>query len=142
VLGQAVTLVSTRRLRVLSVFVIQWYYALASCLITGGSVAFLQEKKFSLAFTESNFTDWAFILTISILNNIGQNLSTWINQRANPATLGIFGYFSIGFTFILDILIFNITFSGLEVTGVCICLLFSLMAAIYKHFCMPPKNSD
>jgi len=64
-------------------------------------------------------------------------LATWINQRANPATIGIFSYFSIGFTFLFDILLFNITFTSMEVVGVCICLLFSMMAAIYKHFYKP-----
>lgn len=36
-----------------------------------------------------------------------------------------------------DILLFNITFTNMEVVGVCICLLFSMMAAMYKHFYKP-----
>ena len=38
-LGQAVTLVATRRLKALSVFLIQWYYAVTSCIVTGIAVA-------------------------------------------------------------------------------------------------------
>lgn len=51
VVTHALTLVTTRRLRSLSVIQIQWYYALCSCLFTGFSVWFLQEKSFALAFT-------------------------------------------------------------------------------------------
>ena len=39
-LGQSVTLVVTRRLKMLSVIVIQWYYAVASCIITGLCILF------------------------------------------------------------------------------------------------------
>lgn len=39
VLGQSVTMVATRRLKVLSVITIQWYYAVTSCLVTGVAVA-------------------------------------------------------------------------------------------------------
>lgn len=41
VVTHALTLVTTRRLRALSVIQIQWYYALCSCLFTGFSVWFL-----------------------------------------------------------------------------------------------------
>ena len=38
-MGQAVSMVATRRLKILSVIVIQWYYAVASCLVTGLCIA-------------------------------------------------------------------------------------------------------
>ena len=53
VITDAMSLVTTRRLRALSVILIQWYYALCSCLVTGSCVWFMQEKSFKLAFTES-----------------------------------------------------------------------------------------
>lgn len=73
-------------------------------------------------------------------------MATWINQRANPATVGIMQYSGVFFSFMLDIFIFNQLFSGLEVLGVCICLLFSLITAIYKHYFakkpLPVKNIE
>mmetsp|Transcript_31956 Transcript_31956/g.39667 ORF Transcript_31956/g.39667 Transcript_31956/m.39667 type:complete len:91 (+) Transcript_31956:509-781(+) len=78
VLGQSVTMVSTRRLKGLSVIVIQWYYALTSCMVTGIAVG-CQKKRFLRAFTESTWREWLLIFTIGVLNNCGQNLSTWIN---------------------------------------------------------------
>ena len=79
---------------------------------------------------------------IAVLNNVGQNLSTWINQRANPATLGIMGYSGIGFSFFLDIALFNLSFSTLEIVGVGICLAFSLLTAIYKHITTTKKKVE
>ena len=66
------------------------------------------------------------------MNNLGQNLSTYINQRANPAFVGILSYMGMGFSFLLDVYVFHFTFSGLEVLGVGICLAFSLATAFYK----------
>ena len=83
------------------------------------------------------------IVGLSILNNFGQNLGTYINQRANPATVGIMSYAGIGFSFLIDIYAFNLEFTGLEVLGVCICLVFSLATAIYKHYkerAKPPQT--
>ena len=86
-----------------------------------------------MAFKETSWQVWALIGVISILNNIGQNLGTWINQRANPATVGIFSYFGIGFSVLFDVFLFNLSFTMLEVLGVIICLLFSILAAVYKY---------
>ena len=127
------TLVTTRRLKALSVFTIQWYYAVASCLVTGVSIALFQDKKFRTAFTDSTWQEWLLILVIGVLNNLGQNLSTWINQRANPATVGILMYFGVSFAFFFDILLFNISFTALELVGVSIVVVFTLSTAIYKQ---------
>ena len=51
-------------------------------------------------------------------------------------------YFGIGFSFIFDVLIFDISFAPLEVIGVCICLFFTLVTAIYKQYFMAPKKQD
>ena len=134
--GTSVSIVATRRLKMLSVIVIQWYYALTSCLVTGISV-WLQKKSFYTAFTETGWHEWLFILSIGILNNLGQNLMTCINQRANPATASIMMYFGIGFSFIFDVLLFKISFTPLQLIGTGICLSFTAMTAIYKQYCMP-----
>lgn len=69
VVGQALNLVATRRLKVLSVLVIQWYYALTSSIVTGTCVLF-SEKSFKLAFTDASLGDWGLILAIAVLNNL------------------------------------------------------------------------
>ena len=78
VFANAISLVTTRRLKGLSVFVIQWYYAMMSTVVTGICV-WSQEKSFYIAFTESTWQVWVLIVILSILNNLGQNLNTWIN---------------------------------------------------------------
>ena len=72
------------------------------------------------------------------MNFAGQNLGTWINQRANPAVVAIMCYFGIAFSFLIDLLIFKLGFTGLEIVGACTCLLFSLLAAVYKHYWLEP----
>ena len=44
------------------------------------------------------------------------------------------GYTGIGFSFLLDYYVFDLSFTALEITGVFICLFFSFLASIYKHF--------
>ena len=51
VFANALSLVTTRKLKGISVFVIQWYYAFMSTLVTGICV-WTQEKPFYIAFTE------------------------------------------------------------------------------------------
>ena len=133
-MGQAVSMVTTRRLKILSVIVIQWYYAITSCLVTGLCIAFFQEKKFKVAFEETKWYVWLIVLVICVMNNLGQNLGTCINQRANPATVGIMSYSAIGFSFIVDVYLFNLSFTTIEVLGVSICLFFSILTAVYKDF--------
>ena len=72
------------------------------------------------------------IAVVCIMNNLGQNLSTYLNQRANPAFVGILSYFGLGFSALLDVYLFHFNFSMLEVLGVVICLVFSLATAVYK----------
>lgn len=51
-------------------------------------------------------------------------------------------YFGIGFSFLFDVLIFGISFAPLEVIGVCICLFFTLVTAIYKQYVIAPKKEE
>ena len=46
-------------------------------------------------------------------------------------------YTGIGFSFMLDIWVFKTSFTHWEVYGVFICLFFSCVTALYKHFCAP-----
>ena len=78
------------------------------------------------------------IAGVCVLNNLGQNLGTYINQRANPAFVGILSYMGMGFSFLLDVYVFHFSFSGLEVLGVSLCLLFSFATAIYKQYIYTP----
>ena len=83
---------------------------------------------------------WVLILAIGMLNNLGQNLSTWINQRANPATVSIMSYCGIVFSFMLDVLVFHFSFTTMEICGVLVCLFFSIIATAYKHFITKKKS--
>lgn len=49
-------------------------------------------------------------------------------------------YSGVAFSFMLDVFLFNQVFTGLEVLGVCICLFFSFVTAIYKHWWATPAK--
>lgn len=70
VFANSLSLVATRRLKGISVFVIQWYYAFMSTVVTGICIA-TQEKPFYIAFTESTWQVWLLIVILSVLNNLG-----------------------------------------------------------------------
>ena len=74
------------------------------------------------------------ILAVAVLNNIGQNLMTYSNQFANPATVGLIGYIGVFYNFLADLYLFGITFIPLQIVGVVICVTFCILAAIYKIY--------
>jgi len=102
-----------------------------SVLVTGAFVI-AQEKSFKTAFTESTWREWGLMATIAVCNNLGQLLDTHNNQRANPATVGILSYFGISVSFLVDLFIFDIKFTPLEITGSCMCFFFTIGLAVYK----------
>ena len=52
------------------------------------------------------------------------------------------GYSGIMFSFALDIVLFDLSFSAMEIVGVSICLAFSLLTAIYKHITTTRKKRE
>ena len=70
VFANSLSLVATRRLKGISVFVIQWFYAFMSTVVTGICI-WTQEKSFYIAFTDSSWQVWLLIVILSILNNLG-----------------------------------------------------------------------
>ena len=49
----------------------------------------------------------------------------------------------VTFSFLFDILVFKQTFTDFEVLGVLVCLFFSFITAVYKHFYCPlPEQSQ
>ena len=110
VLANAFGVAATRKLKGLSTFVIQWYYALTSSLITGICVL-AQEKSFYTVFTDSTWQVWAMVLALCILNNLGQNLGNWIIHRANPVVVLVMQQGGVFFNLAFDLLLFDITFT-------------------------------
>ena len=43
-------------------------------------------------------------------------------------------YSGIGYSFIVDVYLFNLSFTTIEALGVSICLFFSILTAVYKNF--------
>ena len=68
----------------------------------------------------------------AFLNMSGQNLMTYANQFANPASVGLISYMGVIYNFFVDLLIFGEVFTGLQIIAVGICLSFSVAAAVYK----------
>ena len=57
---------------------------------------------------------------------------TYSNQYANPSTVGLILYMGILYNFLVDLFIFNVTFTTLQLVGIAVCISFSVSAAVYK----------
>ena len=72
------------------------------------------------------------VLACAFLNMVGQNLMTYMNQRANPASVGLIGYMGVLYNVIVDLYIFDVIYVPLQIVGAFVALTFSVLAAIYK----------
>ena len=61
---------------------------------------------------DSNWT-YVEILIASSFNMVAQNLFTFTNQHACPATVGLIAYSGVFYNFLADVLIFNLMFTPL-----------------------------
>ena len=57
---------------------------------------------------------------------------TYSNQYANPATVGLISYMGVLYNFMVDLIAFDVVFGGLQICGICVCMTFSISAAVYK----------
>ena len=57
---------------------------------------------------------------------------TFTNQHACPATVGLIAYSGVFYNFLADVLIFNLSFTPLQLIGVTIAISFSIAAATYR----------
>ena len=44
-------------------------------------------------------------------------------------------YTGMGFSFMIDVYWFKLSFTILEAVGTCICLFFIIFMALFKHYC-------
>ena len=82
-----------------------------------------------------NYDSWAIYLELSIasfLNFGGQALLLIVNQNANPTTVQLFGYTSVVYMFISDLLFFSLFITATQIVGVMICLICSVVVVAYK----------
>ena len=56
----------------------------------------------------------------------------YTNQNANPTTVSLMLYVGVFYSFFCDKYLFSHIFSGLELAGVMVCLVCSVVAALYK----------
>ena len=132
-IGGSVIGVASRMLKELSFAVIQFIYSLTSSILMGICVLLLHPSTGKEDFfIYSSWTVYAKILAVCFLNMICQNIFTYANQNSSPTTVGLMIFVGVGYSFLLDLYVFKLTFSSLELIGVLICLICSISATIYK----------
>ena len=131
-LTQSVISVASRKLKSLHYGVIQFVYALMSSIITGFVLLGFCIAKQEVPFAYETWWIYFEVLSAAALNMMGQSLTTYSNQYANPATVGLISYMGVAYSFIVDLTIFNSTFTYMQLVGVAITLSFTVAAAIYK----------
>lgn len=112
--------------------VIQFAYALMASTVMGITLTVICISTGHVPYTFDSWWIYLEVILSSFLNMCGQNLMTYANQYANPATVGLISYMGVLYNFIVDLLIFGVIFTKLQIIGVAICLSFSVAAAVYK----------
>ena len=130
--SQSVISVASRRLKSIYFAIIQFNYSLMATISMGVFlvVACIAQKHVPYVYSSG----WIYleVFAAAVANMVGQNIMTISNQYANPATVGLITYMGVLYNFLVDLYIFDIAFTELQLLGVGICLSFSVAAAIYK----------
>ena len=128
----SVVSVASRKLKSLHYGVIQFVYALMSTICTGIVLLGFCVAEGEMPYVYESWWIYLEVLISSALGMLGQSLMTYSNQHANPSTVALISYMGVSYTFLVDLTIFNSTFTYLQLIGVAITLSFSVAAAIYK----------
>lgn len=112
-LAQSVISVASRRLKSLHFAVIQFWYGLMASVVMAVFLVTACTVTSHTPYVYSSGWVYLEILVSSFLNMIGQNLMTYSNQRANPATVGLISYMGVMYNFAVDLAIFHESFTKL-----------------------------
>ena len=129
----SVTQITSRMLKSINFAVIQFVYAFTAVVVLGSCVV---AEKLSTGkgswFIYSNWKTYGEIFGVAALNMIAQNCLVYTNQNANPTTVSLMLYVGVFYSFFIDKYLFAHVYSGLELSGVMLCLVCSVSAALYK----------
>ena len=131
-IAQSIISVASRRLKQIHFAVIQFCYGVIAASITAIMLMSYCIAKSHVPYQYDSHWIYLEVLACAFLNMCGQNLMTYANQFANPATVGLIAYMGVIYNVIFDLYIFDITFLPLQIIGAVICLTFSILVAIYK----------
>ena len=112
--------------------VIQFAYAVMATVVMAILLTVMCITKKHVPYNYDSVWVYFEILFCAFLNMVGQNLLTYSNQKANPATVGLISYMGVFYNFLVDLFLFDIKFTQMQIIGVAICMTFSITAAIYK----------
>jgi drug/metabolite transporter (DMT)-like permease len=128
----SVVQVSTRKLKSLNFGVISFFYSLTSTVCIGIVFLAFCVSKGQVPYVYESWWIYLELLTAAAINMVGQSYNTYSYQHGNPTTVSLINYMGVLYNFLVDLTIFNATFTSLQLTGVSITLSFSVVAAIYK----------
>ena len=85
-----------------------------------------------MPFNYDNWYIYGELIIASIANVAGLSSILIAYQNANPAIVGFFMYLGVGYNFVADKYLFDITFNTMQIVGVIISLFFTLIVAADK----------
>ena len=124
--------VATKGLNRADVSLIQLYYGIMSTLIIGVYMLVNGIITDKIPLYGLSWTTWLELIATSVINIVAMSLLTLCNQRGQPTTVGVLMYCGIVYSFLFDMFVFNLSFTGLEYVGVGITLSFNVMAVVWK----------
>ena len=78
------------------------------------------------------WSTWLELFGASLCNFFAQNIMTIGNQCNNPATIGLITYLSVLYNYIVDVSLFDESFTPVQYAGMILCIGSSFTAAIVK----------
>jgi drug/metabolite transporter (DMT)-like permease len=121
-------IIATRRLGEIHFSVILLYYFFLSTIFLGGTIwasgspSFLYQKPFEVV---------GFALLMAVLYFVGQVSLCMASQRSNPNKVSLMQYMAMVYNFIVDLMIFNETFTLQQLLGtfiILICLILTVLS--------------
>jgi len=141
VVGITFIAVAVKKLKNVHFSILQFYYSAFTAVVMG-NVLFarymLQEEDSGVSQNRVplvfQHTSTYFILTIAcLLNMIATSFMTCSTQRSKPSTVALICYTGIIYNFLLDVFVFRVTFSTLQLFGIGIVCAFNVGTVVHKQ---------
>lgn len=105
--------ISARFMKTLDFAVIQSCNSMFGVCFTGALLLGELMSKERVPFVYDNFSTYFVTITGGMINSLSQNLMILTMQNANPATVSLFRYTGVVYSFIWDLIFFKRTFDFL-----------------------------
>ena len=132
--------VTTRRIRDLHFSLVMFYASAFAFLFSTAWLLFYKLNHEVFQFQGGALT-WIKLVMVGFCHFTASMSSTCAFQSMNPATVGMFMYMNIFYSYIVDVFVFDSQLNVLQFLGIGIILTFSVAGAIHKRFATPAQEA-